>query len=91
MFVKYVQKDPQKLAAAGLTGKAQEPGRQKDFEYSTKRWILILASVFDCVAVTRPLLNSAFAFSNPRMLNCLNPSTFLIQPLGGWAIHLRLR
>ena len=28
---------------------------------------------------------------SPRMLNCRDPSTFLIQPLGGSAIHLRLR
>ena len=36
-------------------------------------------------------LNSACAFFNPRMLNCLNPRTFLIHPLGGSAIHLRFR
>lgn len=35
-------------------------------------------------------LNSARTRCSPRMLNCLNPSTFLIQPLGGSAIHLRL-
>jgi hypothetical protein len=28
-------------------------------------------------------------YAVPRMLNCRNPSTFLIQPLGGSAIHLR--
>jgi hypothetical protein len=27
----------------------------------------------------------------PRMLNWRNPSTLLIHPLGGSAIHLRLR
>jgi len=36
-------------------------------------------------------LNSACAFCKPRMLNCRKPSTLLIQPLGGSAIHLRLR
>jgi hypothetical protein len=36
-------------------------------------------------------LNSAFVISSPRMLNYLNPSTLLIQPLGSSAIHLRFR
>ena len=36
-------------------------------------------------------LNSAFTFSNPRRLNCLNPSTLLIYPLGASTIHLLLR
>ena len=35
-------------------------------------------------------LNSACAFCSARMLNCLNPITFLIQPLCGSVIHLRL-
>jgi hypothetical protein len=34
---------------------------------------------------------SARTRCRPRTLNCRNPSTFLIQPLGGSAIHLRLR
>lgn len=36
-------------------------------------------------------LNAALALSIPRLLNCLKPSTFFIQPLGGSAIHLHLR
>ena len=35
--------------------------------------------------------HSARTRCSPRMLNCRNPSTFLIQPFGGSAIHLRLR
>ena len=35
--------------------------------------------------------HSARTRCSPRMLNCRNPSTFLIQPLGGSAIHFRLR
>jgi hypothetical protein len=35
--------------------------------------------------------HSARTLCSPRMLNCRNPSTFFIQPLGGSAIHLRLR
>lgn len=34
-------------------------------------------------------LNSACTRCSPRRLNCRNPSTLLIQPLGGSAIHLR--
>jgi CheY-like chemotaxis protein len=36
-------------------------------------------------------LNSACTRCRPRRLNCRNPSTLLIQPLGGSAIHLRRR
>jgi hypothetical protein len=35
--------------------------------------------------------HSACTRCSPRMLNCRNPSSFLIQPLAGSAIHLRLR
>ena len=35
--------------------------------------------------------HSACALARPRMLNCRNPSTFLIQPLGGSESHLRRR
>ena len=36
-------------------------------------------------------LNSHRALSRPRMLNCRNPSTCLIQPFGGSTMALRLR
>ena len=35
--------------------------------------------------------HSACTRCRPRMLNCRKPRTFLIQPLGGSASHLRLR
>jgi len=35
--------------------------------------------------------HSALTRSRPRRLNCRNPNTFLIQPLGGSAIHFRFR
>ncbi len=33
--------------------------------------------------------HSALTRCNPRMLNCRKPNTFLIQPLGGSAIHFQ--
>ena len=36
-------------------------------------------------------LNSALTLSSPLRLNCLNPSTLLIQPLGASTIHFLLR
>ena len=35
--------------------------------------------------------HSAVTRFRPRMLNCLNPRTFLTHPLGGSAIHFRFR
>ena len=50
---------------------------------------ILIAPILLKLSAMQTSLNSALAFSNPRMLNCRNPSTFLIQPLGGSAIHLR--
>jgi hypothetical protein len=50
-----------------------------------------IAPILRRLSARQTSLNSAFAFAKPRMLNWRNPRTFLIQPLGGSAIHLRSR
>ena len=53
------------------------------------RQAICIAPILRKFSAKHTSLNSALAFFNPRMLNCLNPKTLLIQPLGGSAIHLR--
>jgi len=52
--------------------------------------IIILAILrrFNAVQTS---FHSACALTNPRMLNCLNPSTLFIHALGGSDSHFRFR
>jgi hypothetical protein len=69
----------------------RHPALRGKFRFSERSSLQLacLAPILRRLSAMQTSLNSAFF--NPRMLNCLNPKTLLIQPLGGSAIHFSLR
>lgn len=54
-------------------------------------FIALIAPIRRKFSAKQTSFYSACAFCRPLKLNCRNPSTLLIQPLGGSANHLRFR